>query len=169
MFLEQMHTLVFTPHWQVSKYWPGLKEMHEAAPWREHYATWLSPGLDVSQDQPWTTTSGQWRSPSYRYSNSFVGDPWVWSESWSNAEQAARPTRIQDVRYPFGKVIMYDLDRAYLTKSVTENDPRPLLFVDSSASLRRDTEATEPVQNQDWSAPPRPYHDTPKGVLGRDF
>ncbi|GIW73749.1 MAG: hypothetical protein KatS3mg103_0271 [Phycisphaerales bacterium] len=65
-------------------------------------------------------------------------------------------------------MILYDAERSYL-RDPGPNAPRPLLLADLSAHLRQDADATEPVQNPMHPDRPRRYHDTPEGILGRDF
>lgn len=164
----------FSPIWWISRYWPAL--MHDIAPWEEHYETWLSPGLlsQRDRDMPWSEEGGPvWDSGvvvSYRYSNSFIARPVVWGDGESQPTDAdIRPTRRSEVRHPSSKVIMMDVDLAYLPRPVPLSSRRPVLFADLSSSAVLDSEATTPVQNPLYFEPPRFYHDTPNGIDGRDF
>lgn len=152
--------------------WPTL--MHDVAPWTEHFQSWLSPGRP-REDIPWPIpyglslpAMGSWVS--YRYSNCFVARPRVWDGSGTATESDIGPTTQSMVSYPASKVIFYDGDRAYATGLPPGTQiKRPALFVDGSASLKLDSDATAPVVNPLVAWSPRVYHDTPGGVTGRDF
>ncbi len=167
--------LVFSPVFQLDQYWVGLRGMHNVAPWREHYATWVSPGSDREPGAPWfepRDDRGFLRTapPSYRYSNSFVARPRVWSEVGSVDEATdIGPTQPADVAFPSSKVVMFDAERAYLGGRTGSALMRPVLFADGAASARRDADAADPVQNRLFGVAPRRYHDTPMGLDGRDF
>lgn len=154
----------FTPIWNMDVFWPGV--MHQVAPWPEHYESWLSPGR-LAQE-PSDATSFE-VSVSYHYSNSFLASPRVWGGSAGVTKADIGPTRVTDVAHPSNKVIMYDSDRSYLRQAPTPSDPRPLLFADGSASARRDSDATPGTPNPLNNGSKAIYHNTPNGVLGRDF
>lgn len=155
--------------WLLDRHWPVL--MHDVAPWRENYESWISPGDDGTGfsrtwdvDSPTFVTNGTMSS--YRYSTSFVATPATWDpESDGGVVQATRPT---GVAHPSHKVIMYDASRAYLGARVGRA-ARPCLAADGSASARFDDEAHEPVQNRLYDRPPTLYQDTLLGVQGRDL
>jgi len=162
------------PHWYLEGLWPAL--VQDVAPWEAHFTTWLSPG--AHRERLWPLNcglgggadiSGAWVS--YRYSNSFLALPSLWSGSSSADEGLIQPVRQSLVSHPGSKVLMYDADRAYLrTDNTSGADPkRPVLLTDGSASLRKDADAVRPVVNPLYSQSPRIYHDTPGGVTGRDF
>lgn len=164
----------FSPHWHLEGMWPVL--MHDAAPWPEHFESWLSPGLNRQRLWPMgcglaPDSSGDGGWVSYRYSNSFIAAPRVWSGQGDATEEDIRPVRTSEVDHPSSKVVMYDHDMAYHPEELTIGTPRPLLFADGSASQRPDTEAASPVENQlnATQLGARIYHDTPWGVRGRDF
>jgi len=164
----------FTNVWSLSTFWPALKSMHEVAPWREHFAIWISPGLDRAPGTPWLAQPGSdvevFAGPSYHYSNSFIADPRVWTPGVDvSYRDDYHPIRTFDVAQPSSKVVMFDADRAYLSNPWSISAQRPVLMADGSAAARFDREAAEPVQNQLSSAAPHRYHDTPGGVAGRDF
>ncbi len=158
--------------WRLEENWPTL--FHAYAPWPEHFRTWISPR---GNPEPWVElmagpgTLGAVPT-SYRYSNSFVAQPGVWSQT-DTADPASlvRAVRPHQVRFPASKVIFFDLDRPYL-REPGRDAPRPVLMVDGSARAVRDRDATRPVANRaspESLTPPRYYHDTPGGVWGRDF
>jgi type II secretory pathway pseudopilin PulG len=161
-----------TQNWQFRDIWPAHPDIHEGAPWAEHYETWLSPGVATEPDlPPWKMYDGEavtWRQPSYHYSNTFYNDPRVWTDdppAWGECEKIIRGA---DVRSPSAKVIVWDHERAYLRPHAQADDPRPVLFADGSAHLRLDGDAAPPAINPYWHSP-HVYNDTPSGVLGRDF
>jgi len=160
----------FSPVWLLEYAWPML--MHPVAPWDQHYATWISPGLQRPASRPWVRDPGVFfdtgAKPSYRYSNSFLARPAVWARDIEAGSAAIGPTTPADVAMPSLKVLMFDIDRAYL-RANEGGAPRPLLFADSSAAARQDSDAHAPVQNRLHGNPPLRYHDTPDGILGRDF
>jgi len=158
--------LFFAPIFSMDRNWPAL--MHDVAPWEEHYASWLSPGREIPPgDGPlWRRISAT--SLSYRYSNSFVAKPRVWSGAPGVTWDDIGPQMVTNVAHPSAKVVMYDADRSYLAKAPTASDLRPLLFVDDSARLRLDSDARAPAENP-LNESRRRYHDTARGILGVDF
>ena len=162
--------LSMSPHWHIDKMWPVL--MHNTAPWDEHLLSWYSPGREhIGPPNTIPLIVGFGPGPvSYHYSNSFTASPRVWNGDNNATENDIGPVNITAVAHPSAKVIMFDYDRAYITRQVAARDPRPLLSADGSASTRLDSDAAQPVPNP-LNAPeyPRRYHDTPNGVLGRDF
>lgn len=160
--------------WDMEGAWPAV--MHSVAPWREHFETWLSPGHDFEPPY-WPINAGftvfQNYSVAGLYSNSFLGNPSLWSGSAQATESAIGPQAVSGVAHPSAKVLMWDVWRSYLNGRPTPSTLRPILFVDGSASARRGTDETEPVGNPLteplYPNAPRLYHDTPNGILGRDF
>lgn len=157
--------LFFSPVFRMERYWPLV--LLEAAPLEEHIQTWISPGHE-SLANPEAILNIFPPRVSYRYNNSFVAKPRVWSGAPGVTWDDIGPQMVTNVAHPSAKVVMYDSDRSYLAKDPTPTDPRPLLFVDGSASLRLDSDARAPVENPlDESR--RRYHDTANGILGVDF
>lgn len=156
------------PIWAIDRYWPLT--MHEVAPWEDHIETWFSPGVDrqLIQDMlDGTIQASTGIVPSYRYSQSFVGDPSIWSERPAQGE--ARAIRPHEVAFPSEKVLMFDQDRFYLKEDVREDRPRPVLMADGSAAARDDSDAAKPIENPLSEFEAQIFHDTPNGVHGRDF
>lgn len=154
----------FAPIFRMERYWPMV--MHDAAPWDQHYGAWLSPGLDISPGR-----APLWeRVPevSYRYSHSFVASSRVWRGEPGVTWDDVGPQLMSSVAHPSSKVVMYDGVRAYLGASPDRSAPRPVLFADSSASLRQDAKARAPGENS-LTGRSRLYHDTANGILGVDF
>jgi len=157
--------------WFMRDHWPCLQTVKDVAPWSEHYTTWLSPTAQVDERGPWWRRAGDvsvWRPPSYHYSNSFLGRPEVWSDTPPPRSDTAMRHTGSSVRYPSLKVIMWDDERAYLRPEPSPDDLTPALFVDGSASLRDDRDATSVVNNP-YNTDIHVYNDTAMGIRGRDF
>ncbi len=160
----QAAVLVFSPIWSMDRNWSGV--MHDVAPWPEHYRQWLSPGRLDSAEAEQSVYSVR---VSYHYSNSFLASPRVWSGAPGVALSEIGPTRQSDTAFPSQKVLMFDADRSYLRQAPTPADPRPLLFADGAAIARLDSDAAPGVPNPLNANSQSRYHNTPGGVLGRDF
>jgi len=157
--------------WALRYAWPTL--MHEIAPWREHYQTWVNPGAGREAGEPWLSKNAgrgaalAW--PSYEYSNSFVARPSVWSGGVAPAPEAGlNPTHGFEVAHPSAKALAFDAHVEYWTGR-SAPDRRGVLLVDGAAAIRPDAAARDPVTNALRAGPARLYHDTALGVLGRDF
>ena len=159
-------------NYQFRDHWPAHPRVHALFPWAEHYETWVSPGAGHTPDlEVWQAHDGDaiiWRNPSYHFSNAFYNDPRLWTADPPEFNNSHRVIRASDVASPAAKVVFWDAERAYLRPHPQRDDPRPVLFVDGSAHLRLDTEATPPAVNPYWHSP-HVYNDTPNGVHGRDF
>ena len=159
--------------WDLSLLWPGL--IQGVAPWETHYTSWISPGhsyptLDSLRQ------SNVWRSPdvSYRYSNSFVASPGLWSGQASADESLIAPTRPEDVAFPANKVLVWDGDLAYLPAPPKRAEghwfaPTPMAFADGHAAVRQPLDATPGAPNPLNDNSSVRLHNTPDGVLGRDY
>ncbi len=157
------------PEWDIERYWPCL--MHGVAPWREYYATWISPGLEREPGRAWLArgsaadASSTAIDPSYRYSNAFIATP----ETWMSAGEARFAAQRSDgVAHPSGKTLMFDADMAYLGRTVRASDPRPVLFVDGAAVGLADRDVRPGAQNRLRPDSVKRHHDTAEGVRGRD-
>ena len=160
------------PVWRLETNWPLL--VHGVAPWSDHVAVWISPRGDDSQMMELIHSNAiQSIVPvSYRYSNSFIASPRVWDPEQQGlvSDNEVRAIRPSAVRFPSSKVIFYDSDRSYIRGDPDSTDIRPVLFVDGSARMAMDIDATDGTQNLlDLKRSPRIYHDTPHGVYGQDF
>lgn len=158
--------------WALRYAWPT--ELHEAAPWREHYAAWINPGVLRDKGAPWqwTPPTGAVRMnwPSYEYSNAFVARPEVWGDAPPEEphEGLLRPTFRYEVQRPSRKALLFDAHVEYWVGS-GRPDRRGVLAVDGSAAIRADAKAREPATNWLRKGAPRRYHDTLHGVRGWDF
>ena len=157
--------------WALRYAWPTL--VHDVAPWREHYETWLSPGTEHDPEAPWRRPSGQTLWPSFEYANAFIADPRLWSETIPEEEldpaKIVTAQRRSTLRSPSAKALSFDADRTYLLPQDRVRAPRAILTADGAAALRRDDDARPPVPNPLRSGEPWLYHDTRDGLAGRDF
>lgn len=151
--------------WAMRYAWPIT--MHHVAPWDEYYASWISPFDAVRQEhgRPWEGAGDDSMTvwPSYRYCNSFVARPVVWSGVEASAldDTVFAPTMTTEVANPSGKALMFNLFEKGVSRSV--------LGADGAAAMRADADARPPAINPLWGGEPRIYHDTANGVLGTDF
>ncbi|RMH26536.1 MAG: type II secretion system protein [Planctomycetota bacterium] len=157
--------------WGLWKNWPML--MHDVAPWREHFPSWVCPGAERGEEGPWAEADDadalDASLSSYAYSMSFVASPAVWSGSARADRALVRPTHRADVAHPAQKVVFFDREMAHLSvRDHARLDLRPMLFADGHSAVRSLEAAREPVRNPFTQAALR-LHDTPDGVLGRDY
>ncbi len=156
-------------YWDLSIYWPAL--LHDIAPWREHFATWVGPGGVEDDQRPWMreTEFGQtFRWPSYRLSHTMFARPELWAPATEDDQAFYRPVFVKDVRHPASKVVFWDAELTHLQSSPeADRDPRASLFADGHVSVHRLSEAATPptISFKDT----RPLQDTPDGVHGRDY
>lgn len=157
-------------HWMLSILWPGL--IYERAPWKENYATWVSPGRDP--ELPTEPTEFAERLVSYQYSNSFIAKPDVWRDNSIldiNTLSSIKPAM---VAFPSNKAILFDGELAYLRKTPTVINGHyahktPIAFADGHADAHDPTTATPGYPNPLNGGSSRNLHNTPDGALGRDF
>lgn len=157
-------------HWTLSVLWPGL--IYDRAPWKENYATWVSPGRDPDlpedpPDQPEFLVS-------YQYSNSFVAKPDVWRPDALLDAHTLSHTNPTAVAFPASKAIIFDAELAYLRKTPPIINGHyahnaAIAFADGHAEAKDPTTATPGFPNPLNGNSARNLHNTPEGVLGRDF
>lgn len=160
--------LGFEP-WALDRLWPVL--FHTVAPWVEHHESWISPGADDRDrfSRLWDDPNLQMTNaiaPSYRYSNSFVGDPAVWEPGADAQKQTARAVTPAQVQWPSQKAMFYDAEPPGFD---ADSPARGVLGADGAASQRHDEDGGDVTQNPLWSVSPRIYHDTLSGVRGQDL
>lgn len=164
-------TFFTTDPWAPRYAWPVL--VHDVAPWRDHYETWLSPGTEHDPEAPWKSPDGVTLWPSYQYANAFIAEPRLWSDTIGSQDtdlaEFVRPQRRSALRSPSAKVLSFDADRAYLLSQDRDRAPRAVLTADGAASLRRDNDARTPFPNPLRDGEAWLYHDTRNGVSGQDF
>lgn len=172
---EGVDLRVTLSHWEVADQWHLL--FLDNYPWDSHTKLYLAPGaVRDTSIQPSISTI----FPSYRYSSSFLGQPRIWSgesiedTAWS---ELVRGVKRSMVRYPSGKVLMWDVELPTIRRQLeldyfgNLNEQSPMLFADGHVDTRVPADANDGVTN--W-APSAPYphqflHNTRDGVFGRDY
>ncbi len=159
-------TLTYSNHFELRTYWAGL--MHTTIEWRGAFPAWLCPGAPRRIGEPWISEpDGEIGVPSYRYTSGFIADPRVWSGSAIADSALLRAVASHEVRFPAGKTLMWDQERAHL-RAKDDRDPTPQALADGHAAVKRVSAASAPVANP-FTGFARPLLDTPNGVLGRDY
>lgn len=169
ILLNPEGTLQVRPsHFGLSYYWPGL--MMEILPWEEHYRSWLGGGARYG-DAPWIPPEGvnlAWRPSSFSLSESFLARPQLWTPGATDTTENLRPVRENEVLAPASKVLLYDVEKATLRDdSDADEDVTLMVFTDGHVDDKRMSEARM-LTDRPWREP-RPLHDTPGGVRGRDY
>lgn len=165
--------------WHLSSLWAGL--LASTAPWNENYPVWVSPGLETALPKldPLNMQFDGSLNPhvSWRYSNSFIAKPKVWSRKQpataSDWPALWKGTTPGDVLFPANKVMLWDADLAYVhPEPKLENDhyhaKTPMVFADNHADVENPHDSTEPVTNPFNGSTVR-LHNTEDGVRGRDY
>jgi len=158
-------------YFRFGRNWPLL--VRDVAPWDEHLPTWFSPGRGVpSMGQPTLDMF------SYPLSHSVMARPGLWRLGAGSDSAQLVPARVGDVAHPASKVLSWDRHMTYLLRPRRLEDssmlanPTPMLFIDGHAEERDPALAAEPVlnvMNPDTAENELPLHNTPLGVLGRDY
>lgn len=161
-------------HWQASDVWPGL--FADTHPWWEYESLYLSPGAERFIEPPVITLP---RS-SFVYSSSFLGQPAIWSGEPLDPERGetlARSVSGSQVRFPSGKALMWDWELTHL-KRPREHDSlqnlkeeTAVLFADQHVAAKVPADAAAGIRNTLGFVvhPIENLHNTPDGVLGRDY
>jgi len=159
-------------YWDLSYYWVGL--MHEVAPWREHFGSWLGGGAQRNSP-PWSyggdgsNSRSHTSLSSFQYCRSFMARPRLWRADAVEEDRLYRPVKLNDVSAPSSKVLLYDWELSHFGNDPDpDKDRRPMVFVDGHAAEHRLSEATAP-ETPSWLGRNEPLHDTPDGVRGRDY
>ncbi|HHN78406.1 MAG TPA: prepilin-type N-terminal cleavage/methylation domain-containing protein, partial [Phycisphaerales bacterium] len=92
-------------YWDLDVYWAAL--MHDVAPWKEHFATWLGPGAIEDEEHPWRRGPGI-GLVSYALCHPFFARPEVWEPGTVESDDLWRPVRPFEVSFPSLKVMMWD-------------------------------------------------------------
>jgi len=166
-------------HWHQESLWPSLLSV--TSPWAENYATWVSPGLETKLPSSEFDFDINDLKPhiSWRYSNSFVASPRVWSEknppSAEELPSLYKGTAPGDVLFPSSKVMLWDVDLSYVRKEPRFDEdedhydyPTPMVFADGHADVHNPLQSTAAARNVISGSRTR-LHDTPDGTRGRDY
>ena len=160
-------------HWDLDRAWAGL--VATVAPWEDHFDSWISPGKQgaslADRLESGFMTSGL---VSYIYSHSFIASPALWSGGAVADESLIAPTKPSDVAFPSNKVLVWDGDLAYLPRPPRRVEghwfhPTPTAFADGHAAVRTPADAAPGVANPLNNNNNTRLHNTPDGVLGRDY
>lgn len=162
----------FDNHFRFGRNWPLL--VRDVAPWEEHVWTWFSPGR---RDRP---SVGQPLMDAFSYplSHSVMARPGLWRVGATSDSGLLIAARVSDAAHPASKVLSWDRHMSYLLRPRRLEDsrmlanPTPMLFIDGHAEERDPSRAAAPVlnvMNPDAGEREMPLHNTPLGVLGRDF
>lgn len=155
------------PYWQVNRTWSGV--ITNELPYEANVDIYLSP-RSPRRD----VVGARWPS-SYMYSTSFVGDPGLWVDGAAADGSLERAQRVASVRYPSQKGLLWDLELAFLGRPLKAegedlNERTPMAMGDGSAANHNPERATDPVPNPFTHALSEArIHNTPRGVLGRDY
>lgn len=156
-------------HWTLAVAWPAL--MHDVAPWREFFATWVCPGSPRAPGAPWRLPDGLATGvPSYTYCRAFMADPATWRPGATAEPAYLRAVTAAEVTFPSSKVLLFDAEMAHTPHrdDPSETDARPMLMSDGAAAIRRWSRATPAALNPFIQEAVR-LHDTPEGVRGHDY
>ncbi|MDX9911315.1 MAG: prepilin-type N-terminal cleavage/methylation domain-containing protein [Phycisphaerales bacterium] len=157
---------VYPGYWNLDIYWTAL--MHDVAPWRQNFRSWVGPGGVDDAERPWLRARGA-GIPSYHLSHTFFARPEVWAPAPVDSATFYRPVSQRDVRFPSNKVMMWDEELTHLANQPkADRDLRPMLFADGHASVKRLSKAARPPAIS-FKPDTRPVVDTPNGVHGRDY
>mgnify|MGYP001478426218 CR=1 FL=1 len=164
--------------WAMGHLWPGV--LSAVAPWPENYATWVSPGRETSLPEhkdPFADDDEEdlpFGDVSWRYSNSFIGDPRLWQDGATADPKLLRAVQPHEVQFPAQKVLAWDADITYVPKEpkiVGDHYawPTPMLFTDGHAASHDPTQAKEARSNPLNFGSSIRLHNTDSGVRGLDY
>ncbi len=161
-------------HWSHAFMWPGL--VADVAPWVEHYSTWVSPGRSTAlpEDPVDPEHGGPATMVSFRYSNSFVARPALWQTGTPIEAGLLNPTTVSEVAFPAGKVVVWDAELAYIRKTPPVvgghfDALTAMAFADQHAEVKNPKDAAKGFANPLNGGSDQTLHNTPDGVLGRDY
>ncbi len=164
-------------HWSNVDEWPFL--FAGTHPWWEYERLYLAPGAERGDETggPVFITP----KPSFEYSSSFLGHPSLWAPDRNiptdQIPRLERSVTQSMVRFPGGKVLMWDIEMPYLRRPLNRDrynnllERTPMLFADQHVANHIPAEATPGITNPaPFAARIHEYiHNTPNGVHGRDY
>jgi len=166
-----MTTDIFAMSWA----WPAA--LSSVTPWEAAYPTWVSPGMPTELPEmpvldPASSDFKPQEMISWRYSNSFIADPSLWTPN--PTASPIRSVRDSEVQFPSSKVLLWDTHLAFLRQRPELEDGHwkaktPMVFPDGHASVHLPHEAAEPFANVRAGGRAQRLHDTPRGVRGLDY
>ncbi|MCA9276133.1 MAG: prepilin-type N-terminal cleavage/methylation domain-containing protein [Phycisphaerales bacterium] len=167
-----------TDYFAHSWMWPAMVAPLDE--WPTYWETWISPRKDQALPRLEDIDfGGELRAEdmiSIVYANGYVTRPAYW-----NGEQGKvnfgllKEVRPHDVRYPSGKVMLWDDDLSYIpSRDMPErvdgllNAKTPMAFGDGHAAALLPSDASEAVENV-MTGETVKLHNTKDGVHGRDY
>ncbi len=170
-----------TGHFEQAWLWPSIVMPLEE--WPEHWETWVSPRKDrplpTADDFAMSDDNPIRDQISVRYSNAFVARPEFFGDrrgaspdSWVRLLRATRPS---DVRFPSGKVMLWDDDLAYRAGAPAErvegslDADTPMAFADGHGAVKNPRAAGDAYDNPLAEARMKKLANTAGGVHGRDY
>ena len=164
---------IIAPLWELSVLWPFVMNEYVEVP--AHYETWVSPGRPAAvpaMNPDELGENGITPVSSYRYSNSFLAKPGLWSGG--DTEGVIAPVQAAEVTRPAAKVMIWDADLAYETSEPTVTEgfydaPTPMAFADGHADTQDPRGAREGVENPLNGNNVMRLHNTADGVRGADY
>lgn len=169
---QPLHLIADSP-WDMALLWPALLSL--VTPWEQGIEIWISPGqVGGSSDNQQDGASFRPYRTSYQYSNSSIASPRLWAGAAGADESLIAPTKPSDVAFPANKVLVWDGDLAYLPRPPRRVDghwlhPTPMAFADGHAAVHTPADAAAGVANPLNNNIDTRLHNTPDGVLGRDY
>lgn len=167
-----------TDYFSHSWMWPAMvASLNE---WPSYWSTWISPRKDQALPRLEDIDfGGEIRAQdmiSIAYANGYVTRPSYWNGQQTGVDTALlHEVRPHDVRYPSGKVMLWDDDLSYIPpRDMPErvdgllNAKTPMAFGDGHADALLPSDASEPVENAMTGQTIR-LHNTKDGVHGRDY
>ena len=148
--------------------------------WPTYWPTWVSPRKDQALPRLEDIDfDGEVRAQdmiSIRYANGYVARPAYWSGRQTGVDLSLlHEVRPHDVRYPSGKVMLWDDDLSYIPPRDRPervggllDAKTPMAFGDGHAAALLPGDASEPVENVMTGETIR-LHNTRDGVHGRDY
>lgn len=167
-----------TDYFDHSWMWPAMVAPLDE--WPNYWSTWISPRKDQAlpelHDISFDSEERTEDIISITYANGYVTRPAYWSGNQTEVDFALlREVRPHDVRYPSGKVMLWDDDLSYFPpRDKPErvegllNAKTPMAFGDGHADALLPSNASEPVENVMTGDTIR-LHNTKNGVQGRDY
>jgi len=167
-----------TNYFEHSWMWPAMVASLED--WPTYWETWISPRKDQALPEFDDILFGDELEArdmiSIIYSNSFVVRPKFFDGEQAQTDLALlNAVRPHDMRYPSGKVMLWDDDLSYISPGDHPERvdglltaPTPMVFGDGHADALIPSDASEGVENVMTGETIR-LHNTRDGVHGRDY
>jgi len=158
--------------------WPAMVAPIDE--WPNYWETWVSPRkgqeLPALEDMDFDSGMRIEEMISIRYSNSFITRASFWDGTQTDVNLGLlKATRSHDVRFPSGKVMLWDNDLSYLgRRDIPErvdgllDAKTPMAFADGHSEVLLPSDASQAVLNP-MTGETIKLHNTKDGVGGRDY